>query len=104
MQSVWKAQIIILGRGAKDYINKSALESLVKAALPHIDKFGDDDYPKLLGDLEEQLLDKIRKMFAGAEGDKANVARAAEIVKLAKDVLDSAKQKELQKATGIGST
>ena len=96
MQAVTKMEIIKSGIGAKDILEKDAVAKLVKAALPHheayIDKFGDAAYHYFLDELETRLLDELQKMLAGVEADKASVERAAEILKLSKELSDSAKQ------------
>ena len=90
MQAVVKLQIIKSGIGAKDFFDKDTVAKLVKAALPHqaeyIDKYGDTGYHYLLDELEGSLLTAARKMLAGEETDRANVERAAEILRLSSEL------------------
>jgi hypothetical protein len=98
MTAVVKLQIMKTGVGAK-LLNKGHISELIKAALPHqtgfVDKFGDTGYHYLLEELEERLLDEMRKMLAGIEADKASIVQAAEILRLSNNVMDSVKQSDV---------
>jgi hypothetical protein len=96
LSSVIKLEIIKSGIGGKNLLAEDAIAKLVKAALPHytayVDEFGDAGYHYLLEELEERLLEEIRRMLAGVEVDKASVEQAAEILRLSNNIIDSAKQ------------
>lgn len=108
MQAVAKLEIIKLGIGAKDILDKDAIAKLVKAALPHheayIDKFGDAAYHYLLDELETRLLDELQKMLAGVEADRASVEQAAEILRRSNELMDSAKQGGMPPNNGVQPT
>lgn len=64
------------------------VKTLLKTALPHradfIEKSRTSAYFLLLDDLEQQLLDELRKILDGQEVDQAAVRRSAEIMELSK--------------------
>lgn len=95
VQGLIKLQAIKSGI-SKEVTNKQAVAKLVKAALPHrteyVDRYGDAAYHSLLDELEQRLLDEFQNMLAGREADKASVEKAAEILKVSKDVMDSTKE------------
>lgn len=97
MQSVVKLELLKSGVG-KDFVDHKTTANLVKLALPHyaayVDEHGDAGYHYLLDELEQRLLQELQRMVSGAESDKASVERAAEIVKLSGELLDSAMQEE----------
>lgn len=72
-------------------IDKDAITKLVKAALPHrseyIDKFSDSGFHYLMEEIEEKLLDELRKMLAGVESDKESIEQAANILKISDEVM-----------------
>lgn len=100
-QAVVKLNIIKSGIGLdpKKLIDEDPIKQLIKAALPHqeayIDKFGDVGYHYLLEKIEEQLLDELQKMLAGVESDKASIERAAMILKLSNDIVESGEKGKL---------
>lgn len=96
MQAVAKLHQLKFGIGGHNLIDKDRVKKLVTAALPHheayIEKYGDGVYGYLLEDLENRLLEELRKMLTGVETDRASVERAAEIVRLSNDVQQEARQ------------
>jgi len=96
MQAVAKLQVLKFGIGGTNLINKDGVRKLVMAALPHheayIEKYGDAAYAYLLEELENRLLEELRKMLEGAETDRASVERAAEILRLSNNVQQEARQ------------
>jgi hypothetical protein len=87
MQAVMKIEIIRSGAANEPnkLINREGIAEMVKAALPHrteyIDKVGDRSYSNLLEEIEEKLLDELRNMMEGVEGDKASIEQAGRILK-----------------------
>ena len=100
LQAVIKLHILKSGIGTADIVEIDVVTKLVKAALPdqagNIDKFGDSLYHHLLDELERRLLDEMRKMLTGDETDKASVGKAAEILRLSGDLIDSARERTTQ--------
>lgn len=96
MQAVVKFRMLKFGVGNPDVIDKDTTKKLVMAALPHhvayIEKYGDTGYAYLLQELENRLLEELRKMLEGAETDRASVERAAEILRLSNDVQQEARR------------
>lgn len=93
MQAVAKLRLAELGVGNKQLIDTEDTKKLVKAALPYLDAYidenGDSVYHLLLEILEVNLLVEFRKMMSGEEDDKETVDRAAKIVEAANLVKSS---------------
>ena len=94
--AVAKLHILKLGIADAKLLDPSGVEKLIKSALPHhaeyIEKRGPPAYHYLLDELETRLLVELRQMLEGTESDAANVAQAAEIIKLSEDVMKMASQ------------
>ena len=60
-----------------------------------IDQDGDAAYANLLDEIEELLLEEFRKMLVGEETDKAGLERAAEILRLSRELSKRTAQGEL---------
>jgi len=105
LQAVLKLQVLKFGVGA-DLLDTGMVAEPVKAALPYqaeyIDKYGDAGYHSLLEDLEQELLEALRKMLAGEESDRASVERAGEILKLANEL--NANQSRVPPNAGLQGT
>lgn len=98
MQAAVKLELLKSGIGKADFVDQAATANLVKLALPHyaayVDEHGDAGYHYLLDELEQRLLEELQRMVAGVDSDKANVERAAEIVKLSGELLDTAMKED----------
>lgn len=99
--AIFKVEILKSGISGKNLWKKDAVSNVVKAALPEyvevIEKHGETGYHYLLDELEKRLLDELRKMMVDVDADKANVERAAEILRLANELTASAKKEEVSK-------
>lgn len=93
-----RAKLLASGVNIPGILDTDKLNSLVAAALPHrIDhakKHGIGAYHYLLDELEICLLEEMRKMLQGAEGDKASVEQAAAIMKASEAIIAAAEVQE----------
>lgn len=105
MQAVIKLQILRTGISSKNLINNEAVANLVKVALPHqkdyVEKYGDAGYFYLLQELEERLLEELKKMLLGEEADKESLALAAQILRLSNELTKSSNRVNLAGMVGI---
>jgi hypothetical protein len=78
------------------------IKNLLKAALPHMGQFIDDNDPNvyyhLLDHIQELLLSEIRKMLDGSDVDQQSIARAAHIIEATKAVHEK-QEKEQREMT-----
>lgn len=92
IHSVLKMQALKNGID-KDLADVNKIAALVKAALPHqeqyIQKFGTDAFYFLLDELEEKILNELKKLLHGEETDKASIERAANILREVESVSKS---------------
>jgi len=70
--------------GEREFIKTDAIKKLLKAALPHHEKFIDSQdtsaYYYLLNELEENLLAELKNILDGVDIDNATIARSAKIM------------------------
>ncbi len=103
-QAVIRTKIMMLGVGENNFSNNEAISKLIKSALPDreswIDKVGEVGYHSFLEELENRLLDEIRRMLASSESDQESVAQAAEILRLADDLSSSKRRSDLPQSSG----
>jgi hypothetical protein len=87
---IWHAflqlEMLKSGINIPKLIDSTIISSLVKIALPHqteyIDKYGTSAHYYLLEELENKILDELKKIIDGTESDQANIKQAAEILKI----------------------
>ncbi len=96
-----------LRTGTTDLSDDEAINNLIKAALPHHEKFvdehGPDGYPFLLDRLETNLLQELQAVLAGQD-DKTAIDKSAEILKYAAEVqtqLDKQRIDEIVEPEGL---
>tara|TARA_R110001592_G_scaffold92836_1_gene270135 strand:- start:904 stop:1695 length:792 start_codon:yes stop_codon:yes gene_type:complete len=75
------------------------IKDLLKKTMPHyseyVEKYGATSYYHLLDDIQDHLLRAIQKMLDGIEFDKAEVERAADILKATEEFrLNNSNQKQ----------
>jgi hypothetical protein len=94
--AVVRLQVLKAGLGVMDLVDHNLITMLLKAILPHraglIDQYGPQIYHSLLEELDEKLINEFQAMLAGVEADKASVKHAAEISKLARELLNKTLQ------------
>lgn len=90
--AVLRWQILKNGLGDDDYTNTESVNKLLKAVLPHqerfVDQYGPDGYHFLLEEIEQKLLDEIDHMLTRTKESEENLEQAAEIVKRSKELLN----------------
>lgn len=87
------AQMKFLELGIEDpekYLKTSSVEDLLKIALPHqspvIDQFGSAASYYLLDELEQKILNELRKMLQGEDVDEASITQSTKIMALVQKV------------------
>ena len=79
------------GLGTKDFANHGAIAKLIAVAAPEhsgaLDRLGFGAYFQILEFLDDRLLVEIRKMLEGLDSDKANLAIAAEILRISNEIM-----------------
>jgi hypothetical protein len=79
------------GFKSKGMMDEDKVKELIKAALPYLsdylDQHGAVVFHYTMEALEDQLLAEMRRMISGAEDDKSNVERAAEILKHSSELM-----------------
>lgn len=92
--AVLKMKMLENGLDQPDLIKEDRLKSLVAAALPfyvkYFEEYKEGAYPHLLEQLEEKLLIEMQAMLDGAETDQETLKQAANIMKEAKGLAESA--------------
>lgn len=82
--AVTQLHILKIGLNVPDVLDTSAINKLVKAALPHhaayLEKYGAAGYHYLVDELESLLLKELQNILNGKESDKASVEQAAAIL------------------------
>ena len=100
MYATLKLELLRTEIGTTKILNKTGVAKIVKAAIPqyeaYIEKHGDSAYHYLLDELENRLLEELRRMLTGVESDKANAEQVAEIIKQSNELLNSIEQKPAQ--------
>lgn len=92
-----RLQALKFGVGPQDFVDDKGVANLIKAVLPHqadlVDKFGAPGYFLLVEQLEAKLIQDLKAMLSGVEGDQESIEQAAEIVRRSNQVM---RQAELQ--------
>jgi hypothetical protein len=86
-----RLQALKIGVSDSDKLLKAdATKRILKAVLPHHSKFIDEHEPEtyyfLLEEIERSLLSELRRVLEGKEADRADAARAKEIMDTVRDV------------------
>lgn len=88
---VLQAKLFENGIG-QDFLDKDNITTLVRAALPHqnkfIEEFGADSFGHLLEELQGKILEEIDAMLSGKSLDQAGLEKAAVIQDLAQELSD----------------
>lgn len=81
--SVAHMKVLSIGAKLDEIIDTEPVSKILIAALPHrtdyIEKYGFTAFHHLLEELEEKVLEELRKALAGQEADEADVRRASEV-------------------------
>ncbi len=85
-----RLQVLQIGlEDPQKYVNAEYVKRVLKAALPHQSAFIDEHdagaYYYLLEELEENLLNELRKVLEGKQADQAAAQRAKEIMNVIKE-------------------
>lgn len=91
--AVFRLNMLKVGLNIPKAVDSEAVIKLVKAALPHridyITEYGVKGFHHLIDELEDHLLEEMKRMLKGEESDKATVKQAAGILKEAEQVMGS---------------
>lgn len=91
--AVFRLNMLKAGLNIPKAVDSEAVIKLVKAALPrridYITEYGVKGFHHLIDELEDHLLEEMKRMLEGEESDKATVKQAAGILKEAERVMGS---------------
>ena len=88
--AVMQLKTLEMGVDASNFLTNKKVDALIKVALPYyaeyVEKYGASGYHYLLDDLENHLLDELKRTLDGVEDDADSVAKAGQILRAAEQV------------------
>ena len=86
-----KLEMLKSGLNIPELFDSNIVSNLIKTALPHqteyINKYGSSAHYYLLEELENSILNELKKIVDGTEADQASVKQAGEILKASSNLM-----------------